>query len=247
MSRCSCGRGNSTVCAEFDARFVTSRARNQKCSRMSTSPKCSRVSAPERSSDRITACGSGATVNTVGMPSSRATSAAARLPTSAMRRCSRSTGPAARRMRRMPRRAVTRNGQAAAEGTGCGSSGTRPYTCPEVAEPISSRSSAAWATGPRESVITRSTPVLGSATSASPRRTSRVAMPPLSPAPTAESDGSMSACRNSCPIVSPSARATRGFGTASRSIRARRATSARRSLPLTRSSSASFTAATDRR
>ena len=71
--------------------------------------------ARDRSSDWMTACGSGATVKTTGMSSSRATSAAARLPTSAMRRCSRSTPPAARRMRRMPRRVATRSGHAAAD------------------------------------------------------------------------------------------------------------------------------------
>ncbi len=52
------------------------------------------------------------------MPSSAATSAATIDPTSAIRRCSTSTWPAARSSRRMPRRASTRRGQAVAAPVG---------------------------------------------------------------------------------------------------------------------------------
>ena len=73
-----------------------------------------RVRVPSASRAATSAWGSGATVSTTGMPSSAATSAATIDPTSAIRRCSTSTRPAARRTRRMPRRASTRRGHAVA-------------------------------------------------------------------------------------------------------------------------------------
>ena len=62
------------------------------------------------SSAWMTACGSGASVKTVGMPSRAATAAAAMLPTSAIRRCSTSTRPCEVRARRIPRSAATETG-----------------------------------------------------------------------------------------------------------------------------------------
>ena len=75
----------------------------------------------------------------------------------------------------------------------------------------------ASSTEPRDRVMTRCTPVVPSRTSASPSRTRSVAIPPLSPDPAELSSGSMSACRKSWAMVSPSARAGSGPREAARS------------------------------
>ena len=59
------GRGNSTVCAAFDARLCTSRVRNQKCSaHVDVAEVCAGQRAGRGRAIRSRACGSGATVKT---------------------------------------------------------------------------------------------------------------------------------------------------------------------------------------
>ena len=152
----------------------------------------------------ITPCGSGARVKTVGMPSRAATAAAAIDPTSAIRRCSTSDPAVGGEHPPDARSAATLSGQAPAASTGSDISAIGVAGVPLVG-PVSA--SCAASTKPRDMVSTRSTP--GSATSASPSRTSMVAIPPLSPAPARLSSRSRSACRNSWPMLSP-VRAGRG-------------------------------------
>ena len=184
----------------------------------------------------MTACGSGARVNTTGMPSSRATSAAARLPTSAIRRCS-TSARCVRSTRRIPRSAATRDGQACAAEAASVSRGTGVSRCPSAGVSASRASRAV----PRERVSTRPTP--GSVASASPSRTSSVATPPLSPAPARLRSRSMSACRKSWATVRPGPAPPRSTASMPRSIAASRATVPRSPSAVLRSRTAATAAA----
>ncbi|OUD88390.1 hypothetical protein BC477_10355 [Clavibacter michiganensis subsp. michiganensis] len=173
------------------------------------------------------------------------------MPTSAMRRCTASTRPAARSTRRIPRSASTRCGHASGSERGPPSIGMCAKTCPSSPAVTRAREARAWSGVPRESVMTRSTGRSGTvvaatsraagacptvpagSTSASPRRTSSVAMPPLSPAPTCVRPASMSACRKSWTTVRPGRSGGAGWSPCCRAMSstARRATAATSSSP----------------
>ena len=177
--------GESTTCAASAVQPPDQARAEPEVLPSSMSPKSSRLSAPLRSSASSAACGSGASVNTVGMPSSvrlrRREAADVGLAGAADQRGgARSSGGC--RAGRRP------GGQASAAPTAGLSSGTVASWWPA---PDRSESNAAVDGAPGQGADP------GEPGSVATRRegTSSVAMPPLSPAPARLSCRSRSACR----------------------------------------------------